>query len=147
LNRPIKKTNVKRILTLNLLRIIALIVLTGGAGISLKSVLLAGRNNTSVLLPLLFAAWVLSPFISLLAADIISGRWTVPIRLTLYSLMLALTLGSLIGYSGILSSPDIKPAFIFLVVPLISWLIILIATTIITLLTRRRSQKKKASDI
>jgi hypothetical protein len=103
---------------------------------SISLVLYKGRNNESVLLIALFVAWVLSPFIALLMADKVSKRWTDFTRKTLYILMLALTILSLLSYSGVLSPTETKTAFVFLVVPLISWVLIVI------LLLIARSQSK-----
>jgi hypothetical protein len=124
------------------LRIITSLVLLAGAGVSLWLMLYTGRNNKSVLLILLFAGWVLSPFIAMLTANIISKSWPVPTRLTLYILILLLTIGSLLGYSGVLSPQGTKPAFVFLVVPLISWLLI----AIIIPIARARARKTQGSD-
>lgn len=118
------------------MRTIALVVVLAGAVGSLGLVLNAGRN-TPVLLLVLFVGWVLSPFMALLVANRVSKRWSVPTRATIYCLMLVVTLGSLVGYSGAFNSPDTKPAFIFLVVPLISWLLMV---TVIPI-TRRLSRK------
>jgi hypothetical protein len=74
----------------------------------------------------LFTGWLLSPFMALLVASMISKRWSVLTRVALYSLMLLITLVSLVSYSGVWSPPGAKPAFIFLVVPLISWFLIAI---------------------
>lgn len=76
---------------------------------------------------------------ALLVANVVSKRWSVPCRITLYSLMLVLTLGSLVGYSGILSPPGTKPAAVFLIVPLISWLLIAIVIPIAASLSRKLS--------
>ena len=127
----------KKILTLSHIRTMAVVVVLAGAGISLGLMLHAGRNNKSVLLILLFVVWVLSPFIALLVANVVSKRWSVLTRVTLYSLMLILTLGSLVSYSGTLSPPGTKPAFVFLVVPLISWLLLAIVIPIASSLSRR----------
>jgi hypothetical protein len=115
----------------------ALIAMLAGAGGSLSLMLLTGRNNDSVLLLVLFVTWVLSPFIALLVAIVVSKRWSVLTRVTLYSLMFVLTPGSLVSYSGTLSPPGAKPAFVFLVVPLISWLLIAIVIPITASLSRR----------
>lgn len=101
-------------------------MVTAAAG-SLGLLLNAGRKNNSLLLLVLFVTWVLSPYIALLFATVFSKRWPAAKRMTLYILMLVLSLGSLIGYSGALSPSGTKPAFVFLVVPLISWLVIGIA--------------------
>ena len=115
---------------IHLLRTIALIAMLAGAVGSLGLVLYTGRRNESVLLLVLFAGWVLSPFMGLLVANMFSKHWSVLARLTLYWLMLVITGGSLLGYSGVLSPPGAKPAFIFLAVPLISWLLMAIVIPI-----------------
>ena len=84
----------------------------------------AGRNQKSILLLLLFTVWVLSPFIALFGIHSISNRWSVTTRVALYCLMLLLSVGSLVSYSGAFSQPGMKPAFMFLVVPLVSWLLV-----------------------
>lgn len=131
----------KKIFTLSLLRVLALIATLIGSGISLGLVLQAGHNNKSVLLIGLFVSWVLSPFIALMVANVVSKLWSVFTRLTLYSLMVIITLASLVGYWGGLSSPGMKPAFIFLIIPLISWLLIVIVIPIAALVSRRLSRK------
>ena len=128
----------KKMFNLNFLRILALIVMSGGAIGSLCLMFNAGRNQSSVILITLFTAWLLSPFAGLLIAEKISKRWTALTRLTLYWLMLVLTLGSLISYSGAFSPVGTKPAFKFLVVPLISWLLIV---TVIPIVSRLSTNK------
>lgn len=58
-----------------------------------------------------------------------STRWSVPARV-IYSLMIFISVVSLIFYSGILSLEGTKPAFMFLVVPFMSWVIMVIALVI-----------------
>ena len=106
-----------------------------GAIGSLAFMFNAGRNQKSIILITLFTCWVLSPFVGLLVADRVSKRWTTLSRVTLYWLMLVLTLGSLICYSGAFGQLGAKPAFKFLVVPLISWLLILTVISIINWLS------------
>ena len=114
----------EKTLTLKFMRIVALIVLLMGIIGSFFLVVYNGRNNKSILLISLFVGWVVSPFIALLIADKVSNRWTDTIRKTLYFIILALTLVSLLSYSGLLSPAGTKTAFVFLVVPLISWVVI-----------------------
>jgi hypothetical protein len=92
-----------------------------GAACSLGFTLYTGRNNSSVPLILIFSGWVVSPFIALLLINIITKRWQVFNRLILYGLMVSLTVGSMVIYSGLWSPPGAKTAFVFLVVPLLSW--------------------------
>jgi len=116
----------EKTLTLKFMRIVALIVLLMGVIGSFSLVLYNGRNNKSILLISLFVLWVLSPFVAFLIADKVSIRWTDTIRKTLYIIILALTLVSLLSYSGLLIPAGTKTAFVFLVVPLISWVVIAI---------------------
>jgi hypothetical protein len=116
----------EKTLTLKFMRIVALIVLLMGVIGSFCLVLYNGRNNKSILLISLFVLWVLSPFVAFLIADKVSIRWTDTIRKTLYIIILALTLVSLLSYSGLLIPAGTKTAFVFLVVPLISWVVIAI---------------------
>jgi hypothetical protein len=136
---------VKKTITFHSLRVIALVVVLAGAGGALDMVLHAGRNNHSLLLPMLFVCWVLSPFVALLVANVAAKRWPIQARVTLYGLMLFLTFGSLLGYSGIFSPTGTKNAFVFLVVPLISWLLIAIVIPIALSRSRRRSRMNESA--
>jgi hypothetical protein len=117
---------------------LALILLIGGAVGSLYFVLHAGRNNESILLVGLFAIWVLSPFLALIAANTVYRRSSFLTRRVLYALMLIITIGSLIGYTGALSPVGAKPAGVFLIVPFISWLLMAIVIPI----SRSRSMER-----
>jgi len=125
-------------MTLNFLRTIALTILLAGAMGSLGLMLNAGRH-TPLFLLILFVGWVLSPFLALLAANGVSKRWPVNTHVMLYWLMLLLSPGSVVSYSGTFSYPGTKPAFIFLVVPFISWLLIVL----VILIARRVSRRNK----
>jgi glycerol-3-phosphate acyltransferase PlsY len=119
------------------LRAMALIAMLIGAIGSLYFMFNAGRNQKSVLLLGLFTAWVFSPFVGLLIAKIYFNRLTVSARSSLYWLMLALTICSLVSYSNIFIPPQTKPAFIFLIVPLASWFLIVT----VFLIAKRISRK------
>jgi len=122
------------------LQTMAQIVVSLGALGSLSLMFNAGRH-TPVLLLMLFVGWVLSPFIGLLIANKISKGWSAPTRVTIYCLMLFLTLVSLVIYSGALTPPETKPASIFLVVPLSSWLLIVTVIPIARRLSRNIANK------
>jgi hypothetical protein len=126
----------KKNLTLNLMRTVALVILLMGVVGSVSLVLYNGRNNKSILLIALFVAWVLSPFIGLVIADKVSKSWKDITRKTLYIIMLVLTMVSLLSYSGVLSPEGTKTAFVFLVTPLISWVVI----SILILISRLQSK-------
>ena len=127
---------------LGLLRAAALIAVLAGTAGSVGLMLHAGRHNDSQILLVLFALWVLSPFMALVWANVVSKRWLVHTRATLYSVMLVLTLGSLAIYATVaLGPPRAKAAFVFVVVPPASWLLIAIAVSIAALISRRLSRR------
>lgn len=123
------------------LRTTVLIELLFGAAGSLYFVINAGRNNNSILLRGLFVVWVLSPFVAFLITNSISKRWSLLTRKTIYFLMLIVTVGSLVGYSGAFNTPQTKNAFVFLIIPLLSWILLIMAI----LITRRLSRNTNAN--
>ena len=126
--------------TISLLCTIALIVLLTGAVGSLGLMLYNGLH-TPLFLLLLFVGWVLLPFIGLAVANELADRWSVLTRVTIYILMLVIALGSLIGYSGVLSPPGAKLTFLFLTVPLASWLLMVIVIPIVKSLTSEKDSE------
>ncbi len=120
---------------ISLLRTIAMMAMLAGAAGSLGFMFYTGRHNKSIFLLALFTGWVLSPFIGLVVANVLAKRWSVLTRVTIYILMLVITLSSLIGYSGVLSPPGTKPAFVFLMFPLASWLLMVIVIPLVRSLT------------
>jgi hypothetical protein len=120
------------------MRATTLIVALFGAGGSLGLMLWVGRRNNSLILLALFAIWVLSPFVALLIANVASKSWATITRATLYSLTLVLTLGSLAVYgNAAFGPPRDKPAAVFLITPIASWLLIAILLAIAMLKSRR----------
>jgi hypothetical protein len=122
--------------TLRVFRILSFIIVLAGAIVSLSFVLHAGQNNKSVLLVCLFVIWVLSPFIALFLANLVSQGWSVLVRIAFYGILLLIIAGSLIVYAGIIPAGT-KPAFKFLVIPLISWIFILVFIPAGISITRR----------
>jgi hypothetical protein len=120
-----------------ILRRIALLVLLASAAGSLYFVIHAGRNNNSFILRILFVIWVLSPFVAFVFIDAISKQWSWISRRYLYWLMLIVSIGSFPIYSGVWGTIATKPAFIFLIIPLISWLLIVIIIPIVKRLSQR----------
>jgi hypothetical protein len=118
---------------LNYFRLLVLGFATAGAIGSLILTIEAGRNNRSVILPILFVAWVLSPFIALIVANIHSLRWSAFARIMLYTLIFFITLGSLLGYTHVIGPAAAKPAGVFLIVPLLSWFLMTIIYFIVRL--------------
>jgi len=127
---------------LGLLRTAALIAVPAGAVGSVGLMLLVGHRNPSGLLIVLFALWVLSPFMALVFANVLSRCWSVPIRATLYSVMLVITLGSLAIYGALAFGPlSAKAGFVFLVVPAASWLLIAPVVSIAALISARKTRQ------
>jgi hypothetical protein len=110
---------------LRVLRYAALILELAGAAGSLGFMLYAGRRNRSWILAVLFTISVLTPFMALLVAYVLSKRWAVPLRATLYSLMLLLPAGSLALYGhAALHPPKAQAASAFIAGPPVSILLI-----------------------
>ena len=125
-----------------LLHAAALIAVLVGAVGSVGLMLYVGRHNDSRILLVLFTLWVLSPFVVLVLAYMISKRWSVLTRAALYTVMLVLTLGSLTIYGDVaLGPPRAKTAFVFVVVPPASWLLIAIVVPIAALISGRASRQ------
>jgi hypothetical protein len=124
-------------------RAIVTVVVMVTAVASLIMVIRAGRHNRSLLLPILFILWVASPFAAVLIANKISRPWSALTRITLYWLMLIISAGCLVSYSGILSPPGTKPAFVFLITPLLAWLLIVTAIPIAASVSRRKQRPHK----
>lgn len=126
---------------LGLLHTVALTAVLAGAVGSVALMLWVGHRNPSRLLLALFVIWDLSPFVALLLAGIVSKRWSVLTRATLYGVMLIITLGSLALYGDVVLRPRSQPAFMFLVVPPGSWLLMMIAVPIAALISGRLSRR------
>ena len=127
---------------LSSLRRAALIAVLAGAGASLAFMLRASHRQNSRVLLLLFGIWVLFPFITAVWAYVVSNGWTVVVRVPLYMVMLVVSLVSLSIYGGVaFRHLRAKVGFVFLVVPLASWLVIAIAVSIATVVSRRQSRR------
>jgi len=113
--------------SLRLLRAAAFVAVMAGAIGSVSMMLRASRHNDSQLFMTLFTIWVLSPFVAFIVVNAVSRRWSMLTRTFLYILMLVVALGSLAIYGGLVPSPPTaKPAFFFVVVPPVSWLLLAI---------------------
>ena len=118
---------------LSALRTISLSMAIIGIMGSLVLMTHAGRHNQSLFLILLFTGWVSSPFLALLITYF-SNHWSDSRRVYLYFLMIVISLGSLIVYSGAFGIHGHHPAFVFIIIPLVSWL--LIGTILLIVLKR-----------
>jgi drug/metabolite transporter (DMT)-like permease len=120
------------------LRSAALIALLAGAVGSVGLLLRAGHTSDQRMLLVLIAIWVLSPWVALAVADVVSKRWSPTTRTVLYYVMLVVTLGSLAMYVDDAAMPRrAQAAFVFVVVPLASWLLMVIVIPIAAFASRR----------
>ena len=122
----------------SLLRTVALTILLVGTTGSLYFMFRIGSNQKSILLLGLFTAWVLSPFIGLFLLNKSSRKWTDNMQSRFHWLIISLAVISLTAYSGILIPQQTKAAFIFLLIPFISW----IAIFIVFFVSRRHSSNR-----
>jgi hypothetical protein len=125
----------------NSIRALAIAILIAGAAASAGMVYYMGRNNKSVLLILIFVAWVLGPFVALIGAHVISKRLPVRMRVTLPYHSFFITFASVVAYSGILLPQGTKPAFIFIVMPVFSWVVMIITFFLAASRSKKVSQK------
>ena len=127
---------------LRLLRAAALIAVVAGAAGSFGLMLYVGRRNNSHVLLALFTVWDLSPFIALVLADIVSKGWQVLTQTTLCIVMLIIALSSLAIYADVaFGPPRPQPAFMFLVVPLASWVLMAVALPVAAFVSNRRKHR------
>ena len=127
---------------LGLLRAAALIAVLAGAVCSVGLLLHAGQRNNSRLVLVLFTMWVLSPFVALVSADVVSKRWSVVTPGALYGLMLVLPLGSVAIYStGAFKPVRSGAVFLFVALPPVSWLLIAVVVSIAALISGRASRR------
>jgi hypothetical protein len=121
------------------MRAAALIALVAGAVGSVAFLLRAGSRNSSLpLLVVLFTIWVLAPFVVLAWAVVVSTRWSAVTQTTLYCVALAVTLGSLACYGGLVKKPEGSPnVFMFVAIPPAS-VLLMTFVPIVALVARRR---------
>jgi peptidoglycan/LPS O-acetylase OafA/YrhL len=109
------------------LRSAALIAVLVGAAGSVGLVLREGQRSPRFLL-VLFVLWVVSPFVGVVLAEVVSKRWPVLGRAPLHGVSLGFTVGSLGIYGAVvLGLFRARPAAVFLLVPLACWVLIAIA--------------------
>ena len=123
------------------LHAVARVAVVVGAVGSVGLMLRAGRSTPRLLL-VLFVIWVLSPFVALAWGNVLAPRWSGLTRATLYCVTIVLTLGSLAIYGGLIKRPTgTANAFMFVIVPPVSGVLIVIAVALAALLSRKRSHR------
>ena len=129
------------------LRVASLITVLSGAGGSVALTLYAGRHNDSLTLVALFAIWVLSPFVALLFLQAASKGWSFLTRAALDGLMIVLAVCSLAIYGArVVWPPKTHAAFVFVVVPPASWLLISAVVPTAGFISGRRSRRKERTN-
>ncbi len=115
--------------------------LVGGVG-SVSLMLHAGKRiGSPVYLLCLFAVWVASPFVALILACLVSGRWSVPTRTALQSVIMFITLTSLVMYAAVAFGAAKPRPPVFVVVPPASWLILVVVLGTTAAVTRRGARE------
>jgi len=105
-------------------RKITLTIVSTGTIASVGFTLYAGRNNHSIFLMSLFVVWVFSPYIGIFFLNNISKHWSIMLQRNFCKMAIFITVCAVIGYSGIINiMVPMKNAFIFLIVPLFSWIV------------------------
>lgn len=111
-------------------------IIVGAAG-SLALMLYGGRSNTHLLITLLFIIWVLAPFALLALAERRSGSWSVRAQTTLHALTLVVAAASLAIYAYRAAFPPrTTGAFLFVIVPPVSVILVLASLAISSLMSR-----------
>jgi dienelactone hydrolase len=117
--------------------------LVAGAAGSVGLTLYAGRHNSSPALPVIFVFWVLSPFVALAVADLVSTRWSASTRTTLRAMTVVLALGSLAVYAYVTLGPwKSRPTPAFVVVPPASLLIAAVVVSLAAMISGTLSPKR-----
>lgn len=130
---------------LGLARAVALLAVVAGAVGSLGLMFRADQRTPRFLL-VLFVFWVLSPFVALAWANVVSKLWPVLTRAALYGVTIVVTLGSLAFYGKLILPPAGSPrAFVFVAVPPASWLLMTIVVSTAALISRRRLQRSSGA--
>jgi hypothetical protein len=131
---------------MSVLRIAATTAMLVGAAGSVPLMLHAGRRQQSRVLLLLFGTWVLSPFLGAGVASSISKRWGAATRTALYAAIIVFALSSLAIYGAVaFGYVQAKVGFVFLVAPLVSWLLLATGVGTSALISRRQSSRQNAA--
>jgi len=112
--------------TESFLPVIAQLVMLFGLIGSLYFMFRAGSNQKSVVLIGLFTGWVISPYVVIFIATKKLKQIFVHTLSLLNWVAIVLSFGSLVVYSGAFTMAGPKPAAKFLIVPLVSWIVILV---------------------
>lgn len=129
---------------LNLLQTIAPFFIALGAIGSVVLVYLAGRHSSQHFLQLVFEIWVFSPFGILALIKKISNSWSTNVQSIINCMIIFITVVTLVIYIIVnINPPSSHLAFPFVVIPLLSWLFILIVFSVAKIISRKLSNEKE----
>jgi hypothetical protein len=98
-------------------------------------------EHPPLLIITLFVIWVLSPFVVLGIAHVKAKGWAPGTQTALYSVTLFVALASLVVYGDdALGHRTAHPAFVYVAVPPVAWVLTGVAVAIGALIARKRSQ-------
>lgn len=119
-------------------RLPALLLVVGGAAASLA--LMFRTAHPPTVLAVMFIGWVTSPFAAIAAGLLLAPRWPRWPSRPLYVMAVIVTAGALAAYSHLIPMPaGSRPAAVFLIVPFVSWLLLLAGLALAAVLTRRHA--------
>jgi hypothetical protein len=105
---------------------------------SLVAMFIVGHRQRSIILMVVFAAWVLSPYVALALLDARSRTWGESTRSMLQSGTLLIALGALATYAYVVVRPVAsQPASTFIIVPFVSWVVLAVGAAIAAVSARR----------
>lgn len=108
-----------------------------GAIASLALMLYAGRNSPRILTGV-FIIWVGSPFLALAWLDRRADTWRDPVRTCLNALMVgAAVITTVLFAVRVIWPPQAQAAFVFVIVPPLTWLIGTLALGVAGLASRK----------
>ncbi len=127
------------------LRAVTLLATIAGAIGSISFFIFTGRRTSPILL-LILGIWMLSPFIGLIVSRWASSDWSAAARTTTYLLIIVVALGSLAFYGNVaFGSPSGRTAIPFMVLPLVSWLVILLVVPLTALVSGKKTERRLLS--
>ena len=116
---------------------VTLATIIGAVG-GLVSMLIVGHGQQSVLLLVMFATWVLSPFVALALVHARAKAWPSPSRTMVQYVAILISLGALARYAYVIVRPlRSQPASTFLIVPFVSWVALAIVAAFGVVSVRR----------
>jgi hypothetical protein len=102
------------------LRALVVFVLGVAGAASLVVMFHVGGGNRSIVLRTLFTIWVALPFAAAAVLTLVSGRMPTRLQVGIAVSGVVIAAASLAFYAGVIPLPRVRPAFVFLMVPLVS---------------------------